>query len=308
MSQPRTILPPDPTPFKPQYAPPPGACDAHCHIFGPADKFPYAPNRTYTPADAGKETLSALHRHLGFGRAVLVQASCHGTDNSAMVDAMRWSKGAWRGVAMIDKDVTDRELEDLHAAGARGARFNFVAHLGGAPDLKAVNEVIARIEPLGWHVELHLDAEDIATYRAFLDDLRVPFIVDHMGRIEARHGVDQQAFREMLDLMRNDRAWVKVSGADRVSSKALKQGGPAGSGRFDDAIPFARALIEAAPNRVLWGTDFPHPNAKVMPNDGELVDLFARICTDKAMRRKILVENPNRLYWPESVPASQSAM
>jgi predicted TIM-barrel fold metal-dependent hydrolase len=308
MSQPRTILPPDPNPIKPGYTPPPDACDAHCHIFGPAHAFPYAPNRTYTPADAGKETLAALHRHLGFSRAVLVQASCHGTDNSAMVDAMRWSKGRWRGVAMVGKGATDRELEELHAAGARGARFNFVAHLGGAPDLQAVSEVISRIEPLGWHVELHLDAEDIGTYRAFLDKLPVPFIIDHMGRIEARHGLDQPAFREMLDLMKNERAWVKVSGADRVSSKALQAGGAVGTGRFDDAVPFAQALIAAAPDRVLWGTDFPHPNAKVMPNDGELVDLFARICTGEAMRRKILIENPNRLYWPERLSASQSAI
>ena len=191
MSEPRSILPPDPNPLKPRYTPPQDACDAHCHIFGPAVKFPYAANRTYTPADAGKERLAALHQHLGLSRAVLVQASCHGTDNSAMVDAMQWSQGRWRGVAMVGRNVTDRELESLHAAGARGARFNFVAHLGGAPDLTAVNEVIARIKPLGWHIELHLDAEDIGTYRGFLDSLRVPFIVDHMGRIEARHGLDQ---------------------------------------------------------------------------------------------------------------------
>jgi predicted TIM-barrel fold metal-dependent hydrolase len=142
-------LPPDPDPLKPRYTPPPDACDAHCHIFGPAAKFPYAANRTYTPEDAGKERLAALHAHLGFTRAVLVQASCHGTDNSAMVDAMESSQGRWRGVAMVGRNVTDRELESLHAAGARGARFNFVAHLGGAPDLKAVNDVISRIEPLG---------------------------------------------------------------------------------------------------------------------------------------------------------------
>ena len=220
-------------------------------------------------------------------RAVLVQASCHGTDNSAMVDAMEWSKGAWRGVAMVDRNVTDGELERLHAAGARGARFNFVAHLGGAPDLNAVEHVISRVAPLGWHVELHLDAHDIATYRSFLDRLTVPFIIDHMGRVEARHGLDQAPFRLLLDLMKNDLAWVKVSGGDRISSA----GKP-----FNDAIPFAQALIEAAPDRVLWGTDFPHPNVKVMPNDGELVDLFAAFCEDDALRKKVLVANPARLY------------
>lgn len=284
----KSIPGPDPNPIKPAYVPPPNACDAHCHIFGPASRFPYASHRTYTPPDAGREKLAALHAHLGLSRAVLVQASCHGTDNNAMVDAMEWSNGAWRGVAMVDRHVTDRELERLHSAGARGARFNFVAHLGGAPDLQAVQDVIARITPLGWHIELHLDAGDIEHYRPFLDRLRVPFLIDHMGRVEASRGLEQPAFRQLLDLMKNELAWVKVSGADRVSTA----GKP-----FHDAIPFAQALIGAAPERILWGTDFPHPNARVMPNDGELVDLFARMVGDDTHRRQILVDNPQRLYW-----------
>lgn len=290
----KTIAAPDPNPVKPKYVPPPGACDAHCHIFGPAARFPYVPDRRYTPPDAPREKLAALHRHLGFARAVLVQASCHGLDNSALLDALEWSRGAWRGVAMVGADATDKELERLHAAGVRGVRFNFVAHLGGAPDLKAVGAVLQRIAPLGWHIQLHLDAGDILTYREFLDRLRVPFIIDHMGRVEARHGTGQRPFRLLLELMRNGLAWVKVSGPERISSV----GKP-----FHDAIPFAKALIEAAPERVLWGTDFPHPNVKWMPNDGELVDLFAACCDDGALRGKILVENPTRLYWPESEPA-----
>jgi predicted TIM-barrel fold metal-dependent hydrolase len=284
----RILPPPDPNPVKPKYAPPPRACDGHCHIFGPANRFPYAPDRRYTPQDAGRETLAALHRHLGLERAVLVQASCHGTDNSAMLDAMKWSKGAWRGVAMVTKDATDRELTALHQAGVRGVRFNFVAHLGGAPDLKNVEAVIRRVTPLGWHIQLHLDAHDIETYRDFLKRLRVPFIIDHMGRVEAKHGLDQKPFRELLELMKNELAWVKVSGPERISST----GKP-----FHDAIPFARALIAAAPDRVLWGTDWPHPNVKVMPNDGELVDLFAMMAGDEPTRKKILVDNPARLYW-----------
>jgi len=284
----RILPPPDPNPVKPRYAPPPLACDGHCHIFGPANRFPYAPDRRYTPQDAGRETLAALHRHLGLERAVLVQASCHGTDNSAMLDAMKWSKGAWRGVAMVTKAVTDPELTALHEAGVRGVRFNFVAHLGGAPDLKNVEAVIRRVTPLGWHIQLHLDAHDIETYRDFLKRLRVPFIIDHMGRVEAKHGLDQKPFRELLELMKNELAWVKVSGPERISST----GKP-----FHDAIPFARALIAAAPDRVLWGTDFPHPNVKWMPNDGELVDLFAMMAEDEPTRKKILVDNPARLYW-----------
>ncbi len=283
----KTIAAPDPNPVKPRYVPPPGACDAHCHVFGPGERFPYAPNRSYTPPDAPKERLAALHQHLGLSRAVLVQASCHGTDNSAMLDALASSAGAWRGVAMVGRDVTDHELQRLHEGGVRGARFNFVAHLGGAPDLAVVEAIAARVAALGWHLQLHLDADDILIYRGFLDRLRVPFIIDHMGRVEARRGVGQEPFRLLLELMRNELAWVKISGPERISA-----GKP-----FDDAIPFMRALIEAAPARVLWGTDFPHPNVRVMPNDGELVDLFAACCEDDAVRAQLLIENPSRLYW-----------
>jgi len=290
----KTIAAPDPNPAKPRYVPPPLACDAHCHIFGPGDRFPYAIARSYTPPDAPKEKLAALHRHLGLERAVLVQASCHGTDNRAMLDAMAWSKGAWRGVAMVGKDASEGELEALHEGGVRGVRFNFVQHLGGAPDLAAVEKVIARVAKLGWHLVLHLDAEDIVTYRQFLDRLRLPFIIDHMGRIKAALGLEQKPFRMLLDLLRNELAWIKVSGPERISSA----GKP-----FHDAVPFARALIDAAPERVLWGTDFPHPNVKHMPNDGELVDLFAAICDDEPTRRKILVDNPARLYWQDESSA-----
>ena len=278
---------PDPDPVKPQYTPPPGACDAHCHIFGPAARFPYAPDRAYTPPDAPKEMLAALHRKLGFSRAVLVQASCHGADNRALLDAMAWAKGAWRGVAMVGGGVTDRELEDLHAGGVRGVRFNFVAHLGGAPDLKGVEAMAARIARLGWHLQVHLDARDIATYRDFLARLPVPFIIDHMGRVEAKHGTGQQPFRELLELMRNEKAWIKVSGPERVSS----------AGRpFHNAIPFARGLIEAAPDRVLWGTDFPHPNATHEADEADLVDLVPQFAPEVLAQKRLLVDNPARLY------------
>jgi 2-pyrone-4,6-dicarboxylate lactonase len=284
----KTILAPDPNPIKPQYAPPPGACDAHCHVFGPGAKFPYAPNRSYTPPDAPKEQLAALHKHLGFARAVLVQASCHGIDNAAVVDALNWSQGAWRGVCMINDLVTDGDLRTLHAAGVRGARFNFVAHLGGAPDLRVIEAVVKRIKPLGWHLQVHLDAQDIAAYRDFLLGLDIVFIIDHMGRVVAKNGLEQQPFKLLLDLMKDERVWVKVSGSERVSS----------TGRpYHDAMPYARALIAAAPGRVLWGTDYPHPNVKEMPNDGEQVDLFALTVADEAQRRRILIDNPTRLYW-----------
>lgn len=285
----KLIPPPDPNPVKPKYTPPPGACDGHCHVFGPAKRFPLAKERTYEPPDSPKENLAALHKHLGFERAVLVQASCHGTDNSAMLDAIKTSKGAWRGVAMVAKNVTDPELQRLNAGGVRGVRYNFVRHLGGTPELETVEYMLTRIAPLGWHLQLHIDAESIAELRGFFRKLKVPFIIDHMGRIPARLGLEQPAFHQLLELMKeNEHAWVKVSGPERVSAT----GKP-----FHDAIPFAQALIKAAPDRVLWGTDFPHPNVKWMPNDGELVDLFAMMCEDEALRNKILVDNPTRLYW-----------
>jgi predicted TIM-barrel fold metal-dependent hydrolase len=289
----RPIDGPDPNPVKPGYAPPAGACDAHCHIFGPAAKFPYAPERRYTPPDAPKEQLRALHRHLGLSRAVLVQASCHGGDNRAMLDAIVWARsfepsGAWRGVAMVGDKVTERELEALHAGGVRGVRFNFVRHLGGAPDLRVFERTLAMIAPLGWHLVLHFDAEDIEAHAELFRALRVPFVIDHMGRVQAQHGLDQKPFRMLLELMKNPLAWVKVSGPERISVA----GWP-----FHDAIPFSRALAQAAPERVLWGTDFPHPNVRIMPNDGELVDLFARTFPDEDLRKRILADNPARLYW-----------
>jgi predicted TIM-barrel fold metal-dependent hydrolase len=268
--------------------PPPGACDSHCHVFGPATKFPYAPNRSYTPPDAPFERLVQLHDFLGLSRGVIVQASCHGTDNTAMMDALERGKGRYRGVAIVDGSVTDKQLADMNDKGVRGVRFNFVAHLGGAPDLDVFHRVLDRIAELGWHVVLHLDAQEILTYTDLINHIRVPFIIDHMGRVRAEGGLKQQPFLQLLELMHNPLAWVKVCGSERVS---------VGRRPFDDAIPFAQALINVAPDRVLWGTDWPHPNiSKDMPNDGELVDLMFRFCDDANLRKRLLVDNPARLY------------
>lgn len=286
----KTIKAPDYNPVKPTYVPPPNACDAHCHIFGPEAQFPFAATSTYKPADAPKAMLRKLHAHIGITRAVLVQASCHGTDNRAMLDAIADSNDTYRGVAMVDNAITDAELSAMHEGGVRGVRFNFVRHLGGAPDLDTFFGIVNRIKVLGWHVVLHLDSADILTYSSMLDAIPVPFIIDHMGRAKVADGIEQAPFQSLLALMRNNpRAWVKISGAERISAA----GAP-----FRDAIPFAAQLIAAAPERVLWGTDFPHPNITGdMPNDGELVNLFAEMCPDEALRHQILVENPDRLYW-----------
>jgi predicted TIM-barrel fold metal-dependent hydrolase len=285
----KTIAPPHPSPKKPQFVMPQGACDAHCHVFGPAASFPYAAHRRYTPPDAPAEKLTALHRHLGISRAVLVQASVHGADNSAMLDAISRDPAHLRGVAMVDATISDTDLAVLHEGGVRAVRFNFVQHLGGAPDPATVLRMARRIAPMGWHLVLHLDAEDLVEHESFLGSLELPFVIDHMGRVAAGEGLAQEPFKRLLGLLlRNGLAWVKVSGAERVSTVL---------GDFADALPFAAALVAAAPDRVLWGTDWPHPNVRQMPDDGCLVDLIPRFARDETLRAKLLVTNPTRLYW-----------
>ncbi len=285
---PPSIPPPHPDPHPPAaFAPPPGACDAHCHVFGPAHRFGFAPGRTYTPPDAGVEQLEALHERMGLSRAVLVQASCHGTDNSAMVDALQRAPGRYGGVAMIDESCEDSEIDRLHDAGVRGARFNFVRHLGGG-DLGALERTTRRVAPRGWHMVVHLDAADLAEFSSVLLGLPCPFIVDHMARVPAAGGIDQAPFAALLKLMEHERAWVKISGAERLTD--------GGRPPYDDVAPLARALIAEAGDRVLWGTDWPHPNVGHMPDDGDLVDLLATFAPDEEDRNRILVHNPERLY------------
>src|ERR1700759_3508926 len=286
----KSCLPPDPHPITPSLKLPPGACDAHCHGFGPAKRFPYAADRRSTPPDAPVEALRALHRVLGVSRAVIVHASCHGTEMEVTLDAIASSNDSYRGVACVEDAISDAQLERLHQGGIRGIRFNFVKHLGGVPDLQVFHRLVKRIKPLGWHVVLHFDAEDILTQQALLKSIEVPFIIDHMGRVKAADGLSQRPFQSLLELFRtNPLAWIKVCGSERVS---------VGKRPFRDAVPFARELIAVDSKRILWGTDWPHPNiSKDMPNDGELVDLFGEICPDAAVRQTILVDNPTRLYW-----------
>lgn len=283
-----TIPGPDPDTKTPKFKLPPLACDAHCHIFGPDAKYPYAADRPYTPPDAPLEDFRALHAKLGVGRAVIVNASVHGTDNRVALDAIAASNGAYRAVANIDDTITERELRTLHEGGFKGCRFNFVRHLGGVPDKGMFDRVIAMIAPLGWHVDLHFDAIDIPTYAEMLAGLPLPYTIDHMGRVKAADGLGQLSFQTLIDLMnRDEKCWVKVCGCERVSSV-----GPP----FVDAVPFARRIIETAPDRVIWGTDWPHPNVKVMPNDGDLVDLIPLFAPEPSLQQKILVSNPARLF------------
>jgi predicted TIM-barrel fold metal-dependent hydrolase len=279
---------PDPHTKVPAYQPPPGACDAHCHIFGPGNVYPYAPGRSYTPPDAPLSRFRELQQTLGLDRAVLVNASCYGDDNSVILDAIAQSGGRYRGVANVADDISDMELEMLHDGGVRGIRFNFVQHLGGTPDLRVFDDLVHRVEPLGWHVVLHFDAKDLIEFGDMLRRLPVPFIIDHMGRVPTKDGLTQEPFRILLDTARMENCWVKICGAERISSA-----GPP----FHDAVPFARAILEVAPDRTLWGTDWPHPNIrKHMPNDGDLVDLIPLFMPDPALQKLVLVDNPARLY------------
>ena len=284
----KTTAPPDPDTRKPKFAPPPLACDAHCHIFGPGAKFPYAKDAPYVPPDAPFEELQRLHKVLGLERAVIVHASCHGADMRVTLDAIARSKGAYRGTAIIDESYTEKDFQRMHDGGIRGVRFNFVKHLGGRPDMQFLERTIQRVQPMGWHLILHLDAQDLVEFEELFKRVPVPMVIDHMGRVKAKDGLAQPAFQVLLNWMKNEKFWVKICGAERVSSL-----GPP----FTDAVPFAQALIAAAPDRILWGTDWPHPNVGAhMPNDGDLMDLFALMAPDPGVQRQILVENPARLY------------
>ena len=280
-----------PDPAKPRYRPPPGSVDAHCHVFGPAAQFPFAPGRKYTPCDAGRERLFALRDHLGLARNVIVQATCHGNDNRALVDALRHSDGRARGVASVAKDVRDDDLHALHAAGVRGVRFNFLQRLADYTPPDVLMSIAERVARLGWHVVVYFEAPDLPELRDFLASIPTIVVVDHMGRPDVSQPVDGEAFEGFVGLLReHDNVWSKVSCPERLSLT----GPPA----YDDVVPFARRLVEAFPERVLWGTDWPHPNLRHhMPDDAWLVDMIPRIAPTAALRQKLLVDNPMRLYW-----------
>ena len=287
-----------PSPSVPRFTPPPGAVDAHCHVFGPGEQFPYAPERKYTPVDASKEQLFALRDHLGFDKNVIVQATCHGTDNRALVDALRASQGRARGVATVDRAVTDAELSAMHEAGVRGTRFNFVKRLVDFTPREVLAEIAQRIAPLGWHVVVYFEAADLPELWDFFTALPTTVVVDHMGRPDVTQPVDGPEFELFVRMMREyPNIWSKVSCPERLSVT----GPPALDGErqpYRDVVPFARRLVEAFPDRVLWGTDWPHPNLKNhMPDDGLLVDYIPAIAVTPELQRKLLVDNPMRLYW-----------
>jgi 2-pyrone-4,6-dicarboxylate lactonase len=283
-------------PSKPAFTPPSGAVDAHCHVFGPQAQFPFSAKAKYLPEDAGPDMLFALRDHLGFSRNVIVQASCHGTDNAATLDAIAKSQGKARGVAVVDPAITEAELAALHEGGMRGVRFNFLKRLvDNAPKDKFL-EVASRL-PKGWHVVIYFESDILEEMKPFIAAIPVPIVIDHMGTPDVSQGpdgADMKAFRALLET--RDDIWFKATCPDRLDAS-----GPP----YADFIRAVRPLVEDYPDRVLWGTDWPHPNMQdILPDDGALVDVIPQIAVTPELRQKLLVDNPMRLYWPEEVDAA----
>jgi 2-pyrone-4,6-dicarboxylate lactonase len=280
--------PPFPSPRKPSVALPPDSCDAHCHVFGPGAVFPYAPDRTFTPVDVPKEEVAALHDFLGLSRAVVVQSSCNGSDHSVLLDALAAGNGRLRGVALVSDSTSPEEVEQFHAAGVRGFRLNFLDHLGTAPTRSAIDSVLEKVAPYGWHAEIHIQGHGVRDHRKMIESLPCPVVIDHLGRVDLAEGLDGPAVSALLELLSSGMVWVKVSGVDRVS----QLGAP-----YADAVELASLLVAHAPDRVLWGTDFPHPNiVGAAPDDGLLVDLIAQIAPTKELLEQVLVTNPGKFF------------
>jgi len=268
---------------------PKNACDAHCHVFGPASIFPYSAIRKYTPKDAPKNELFALHRRLGFDRSVLVQASCHGTDNSAMIDMMQDGEGRYRGVAIIDENFDFNQLQSFHNAGVRGIRFNFLPRLVDIQPKEYYLEVAEKVAKFGWHIVVYFESENLATIESILNDIPAPLVIDHMGRPDVSLDINGENFQRICELLRRrPENWIKVSCVERLT----KIGAP-----YTDVIPFAKYLVENFSSQVLWGTDWPHPNMEPnIPNDVLLVNSIPLMANTAELQQKLLVDNPHRLY------------
>lgn len=279
---------PDPKTKTPAFKAPAGAVDTHCHIFGPAADYPFSPTRPYTPPEAPLPMFRAMHEMIGVERAVIVNATLHGFDNRVVTDAIAQSNGKYRGIANINSAMSDADLLALGKAGIKGCRFAFLKRLGGVGDMAAFRRLVDRAAAVGWHVDIYLEPGSIREFSPILKALPVTYVIDHMGTVDAAKGLDDGEFKALLELQSSDeKCWIKITGLERASAA-----GPP----FHDAVPFAKSLIDNAPDRVLWGTDWPHPNVKIMPNDGDIVDLIPLYAPDPAVQRKLLVTNPERLF------------
>jgi predicted TIM-barrel fold metal-dependent hydrolase len=278
------------TPSRPRITVPPGAWDTHFHVLGPQARFPYSPKRKYTPPDAPLDQALAFHGALGIERGLVVHANTHGFDNAVDLDAVARSTGRYLAVVRLDAGATPQGCERLHAQGARGVRFAFNPQHGGELDRKVFDHVLGCIRGLGWFVELHFEAAALPGLRDWLAEIPATVVIDHIGRVDPAHGVDQLPFRVLLELARRDNIWIKLSGADRLTRGT--------DGRYADVAPFAHRLLEIAPERLVWGSDWPHTgvfDATRMPDDGALLDALERLVPDESLRHKVLVHNPERL-------------
>jgi len=282
-----TIPGPVPDTRPPKFKLPPGACDCHAHVFGPQSRYPYLPQAGYIPPDALPGDYARMLKTLGCERAVLVQPSVYGTDNTAMLDALRSGVFAFRGVAVINDDISDRELEDMHRAGVRGVRINLASATPGLT-LEQAPRLAARLKVLGWHLQFFVDLGKVPDIAERLSGLDIDIVIDHFGRVRAADGIDAPPFQTLLRLLRRRNFWAKLIGPYFLSDKLPD---------FPDVTPFARAVVATAPGRVVWGTDWPHPSAHgLTPNDGTLADMLLEWIPDEAQRKKVLVDNAARLY------------
>lgn len=288
-------LPPDPNTRPPHWTLPAGACDTHFHVFGPPHRFPFAETRRYEPPAAPIEHYWTVQKITGLSRAIAVQPTAHGFDNAAILDAVARSDGRMRAVVCIDDSISDAALAEMKAQGARGARFSLMSDRAGSRD--AIARQLPQIEAMGWSLVLHIEPEFLLAHEEFIRSLPVPTVIDHMARIDPGAGLDQPAFQLLLDLLDDARFWTKICCVDKISTRPdahVQTGLP-----FQDVIPFARAVIAAAPDRVIWGSDWPHGNTFApgrTPNEGDLLDLLAQFAPEEDARRAVLVDNPARLY------------
>jgi len=284
-------LPFHPNPSKPNFMVPPGAVDAHCHVFGPSAYFPFSPKREYTPCDASKEQLFELRDFLGFERSVIVQATCHGNNNDALEDALLNSNDKARGIASVGEDIDHATLRRLDQAGVRGVRFNFVKRLVDNTPKDTFKKISKMIAEYGWHIVVYVESQDLEEIVSFLKALPTTVVFDHMARPDVAKGTDSKEFNLLMKLMENEKFWCKTTCPERLTKISPEY-------NYSDVLPFMQKLVTNFPDRVLWGTDWPHPNMKShMPDDGKLVDIIAIFAPDLTTQKKLLVDNPLRLYW-----------
>ena len=283
----RPCLGPDPNTRRPDYRAPPGACDCHAHVFGPPDLYPYISERSFTPPDAPVQNYLRMLDAIGVERGVLVQGSVHGTDNRAVSAAVAYAPQRLRGVAVIGPDTPDEEIRALHKQGFRGARLSTVVK--GTPSFDLLETIAAKVRPYGWHLVVHVNQSDeLVKLAPRLVETGCPLLIDHIARVRLDLGTASPGFRTLLQLMHAGHCWVKISGQHRMSSEGYP---------WADMRALVRGVVDARPDRVLWGSDWPHPNQyDAMQNDGDLLDAFALWVPEEHLRRQILVDNPAALY------------